>query len=316
MKDTSDHRLIRRIARNPHLSTTTKDAYEKYIRMVSLWFPSTPLLKIMLNPREFYNTLERISTEKNYGDHQKDIICASIMALWKYNDFLKEKHPDAFKQWGEVKEIISAPIRLKYKSNEPTLRQKKGHSTYEEICEVRDSLPRGSHERLLLCIYTMIPPVRSDFNETKIYMKNPTNIDENNYIVLGDRPRLVLQTYKTKKKYGRIEQDLPEELVREISESLVLRPRDLLFISPASKIMNKKNFNHWANSTLKRVMSNQYITLTMFRHVYITRSDLKLHEKSGLEQEKVAKTMGHGIDMQRGYSWHVWNKGNETLPLY
>ena len=53
---------------------------------------------------------------------------------------------------------------------------------------------------------------------------------------------------------------------------------------------------------------NDNFNLTTFRHIYITRRDLKLEEKSGLERDEIAKIMGHSIATQQNYLWHTYEK--------
>ena len=48
----------------------------------------------------------------------------------------------------------------------------------------------------------------------------------------------------------------------------------------------------------------------MLRNIYVTRRDLKLEEKSGLERAKIAKVMGHSIGTQQNYLWHTYVKEN------
>jgi len=113
----------------------------------------------------------------------------------------------------------------------------------------------------------------------------------------------------TDKKYGRIEIEIPKELYEEIKLSIKINPRKYLFVSSGNNKPYKegKTFNSWANKTLKKVLGKKNFTLSMFRHIYISRRDLKLEEKSGLEQDKLAKIMGHNInDQQKKYSWHTW----------
>ena len=88
-------------------------------------------------------------------------------------------------------------------------------------------------------------------------------------------------------------------------------PRQHLFIStrfqkPYSELKNPEgSFNSWANKTLKSIF-NEDFSLTMLRHIYISRRDLKLEEQSGTERNKIAKQMGHSVEQQGRYLWHSW----------
>ena len=150
----------------------------------------------------------------------------------------------------------------------------------------------GSYERLLLMMYTEIPPLRSDFYQTKIYRTESCSWD-GNYIVLGNQSVLVLQKYKTAKVYKTLRIDLPPILVFEIEASLAKNPRNYLFVSTRTKTpyTRPNSYNRWANRVLKKLFGNENISLSMLRHIYVSRRDLKLEDKSGLEQDK----MGHSL---------------------
>jgi integrase len=159
-------------------------------------------------------------------------------------------------------------------------------------------------------MYTHIPPVRSDYHSTIIYLDTlPDIIPLDNYIYISHSEcYLSLEKYKTSKTYGKIIIDLPPLLVNEIKRSLELLPRTYLFISEfTGKPFDLPNsFNIWANRTLKKILNNSKFTLTMFRHIYISRDDLHLETLSGLQQDEIAKLMGHSIEQQRKYLWHTW----------
>ena len=67
----------------------------------------------------------------------------------------------------------------------------------------------------------------------------------------------------------------------------------------------------WANRVLKDLFNKDF-TLTMLRHIYITRRDLKLEEKSGTEREKIAKMMGHSVEQQGRYLWHRMHRDGDV----
>ena len=43
------------------------------------------------------------------------------------------------------------------------------------------------------------------------------------------------------------------------------------------------------------------LDITLFRHVWLTREDLDLKNKTGLELEELAMKMGHSISQQKKY---------------
>ncbi|GIS52796.1 MAG: hypothetical protein Ct9H90mP28_5120 [Paracoccaceae bacterium] len=128
-------------------------------------------------------------------------------------------------------------------------------------------------------------------------------------ILAKNKGEIVLNDYKTAKTYGQIRIQLTEELLRQINLSLDKEPRSYLFQSerfkkPYIELKDPSgSFNSWANKTLKKLFNEEF-TLTMLRHIYITRRDLKLEQMSGTERDKIAKIMGHGVAQQQRYMWH------------
>ena len=223
-----------------------------------------------------------------------------------HNQELRENEKDLFFRWKEEFKIIKDPIDKMYLSNEPNDKQKKAFVSYDELLKIREKLPEGSFQRLLLYMYTSIPPVRSDYYKTKIYKKKPSSdVSETNYIVMVTKPYLVLNKYKTAKTYKTIIIDIPDDLKKEIEKSLEKYPRDYLFVSTQNNLpyKNENTFNKWANRSLKSILNKDGFSLTMLRHIFVSRPDLKLNEKTGLEQQKIASKMGHNVSTQKKYMW-------------
>ena len=162
-------------------------------------------------------------------------------------------------------------------------------------------------------MYTMIPPVRSDYYKIAIYKtENEVTDDIDNYLIMNSKPFIVLRKYKTSKTYKAIKIDLPKDLIKQIKSSLNKNPRDFLFTSPRNnKPYISNTFNRWVNRTFKKLTGKENISISTLRHIYITRRDLKLEEKSGLERNKIAKIMGHSVGTQQNYLWHTYEKKNK-----
>lgn len=312
-------RLVRGINETAFLRETTKEQYRKALeKAVDVYGKSSgsSYAAIMSDPAGFADKVLDHARRSGRGSHWVDGLMAAVMALWNYNQDLREKHAELFLEWQEQKRRTFAPIALKYKSNEPTEKQKEAYVSYERLVEIRDALEPGSDARLLLFMYTEIPPVRSDYYCTRIYATPPRDGDDcGNYLVLpptarGGPARLVLQEYKTSKRYNKIVTDLPPAVVAELRASLARQPRDHVFVSRRTGVgfRQRHAFNVWANALLREVTGNPNITLTMLRHVFVSRRDLALHTLSGVEQDRIARAMGHSVGMQRGYSWHAWER--------
>ena len=82
---------------------------------------------------------------------------------------------------------------------------------FEELEKLRDSFEKGSDIRLLISLYTMMPPVRSDYYKVKIYKDEKlVPKDDTNFIVLNSKPYIALRKYKTSKTYNTIKINIPK----------------------------------------------------------------------------------------------------------
>lgn len=311
-----DDEYIKIIEGTRYLNENTKKMYIKKIKVIiEEIMPNNRIKNVLENP-EYFDERLKIYCESQKGrinekisDHTIESYYKPIIAIFNYDQELKERNIGLLKEWKKIQEKSKMIIDKKYKSNEPSLRQINSYIDYDMIIDKRNLLNEGSYERLLLMMYTEIPPLRCDYYKIRILKKIPDILNENeNLLIMSESQSIIILTkYKTSKKYGTLFINIPDSLINEIKSSLSKFPRDFLFVSKSGKPYNNENtFNHWANKTLKIILGNNNISLTTLRHIYISRRDLKLEDKSGLEQEIIAKQMGHSIEQQRKYLWHTW----------
>ena len=258
---------------------------------------------------EYVNKTEGRLDKTKLSIHAKDSYVSAIGAIFRHTPGMIQKEHVLYQKWIDLHKEVREPISQKYKTNKPTERQEKAYISFEELIKIRNKLKQGSYVRLIISLYTMIPPVRSDYHKVKIYKDVKQIPDDNsNYLVLNKKPYIGLRKYKTSKTYKTIQIDIPNELQKEIEASLKMYPREYLFVQKNGTSFDKPNtFNKWANRLLKTNI-NENFSLTTFRHIYITRRDLKLEEKSGIERDEVARIMGHSIATQQNYLWHTYEK--------
>jgi hypothetical protein len=114
---------------------------------------------------------------------------------------------------------------------------------------------------IILALFTLIPPRRSkDYVDFKI--KN-INKDTDNYIEKG---KLIFNSYKTAKTYGRQEVVMPKELTTILNKWIKTNPTDyLLFdtnMNPLSAVKLNQRFN--------RIFDGKKIAVNALRHSYLT----------------------------------------------
>jgi integrase len=303
-----NNELLDKMLASKAIKQNTKDIYKAKLDVVTTEiFPNHTLMYILMHPKEFEKRLRHWGMIHNMGDHGINGYFSAVMSLFHHNQDFRDKHWEIFKEWEDIHRQIRRPIEEHYLSNEPTPRQAAAYMPFDEVKRVMERMEEGTAEKLLLAMYVYIPPLRSDYASTKIYHVRPKNkpADEN-YIILDENPQVVVQMHKTDDKYKEIVNAIPPQLEREIRASLKKSPREYLFVSTRSgksystMKSGDRAWNAWANSVLRKHLNDQF-TLTMFRHIWLTRSDLDLCNKTGTELNELAERMGHSVSQQRKY---------------
>jgi hypothetical protein len=294
-------KLLNLFNANTNLSTTSKTQYSLKISQWLSYLPSQPprtLNTLIRFPKQSYQCLQLTSSIKHTPQNHHIYISAVVGFI---NHILKDE--ELLKSWKEIERTNSAPIIEHYEDNKPTELQKEKVISFQDIQNIRQALPKGSTERLLLSFYTLIEPIRADYFATEILTSLSQTPTEENYIIFTPtQAKIVVQDFKTKAKYEKIENQLPPELYEELKLSLQKQPRKYLFTTPENPSMpfTRKLFSNWACRTISRILK-QPMTLTALRHLYITN---KIQSKTPTsELKEIAKKMGHSRDMQRIYEW-------------
>jgi hypothetical protein len=186
--------------------------------------------------------------------------------------------------------------------------------TVDQLAAARDALPSGSIERLLLGMYTLVPPARADYNACRIYPSSAAAAgDQGNHVVLPRDARqpasIVLTEYKTQRNYGRVTTEVPPELRREMEASLSAWPRAYLFSQKNGEAFTPSAFSTWANRALRRVFGRP-VTLTILRHAFVSALDFNRLTYGQLRA--VSRAMMHSLDTQKRYHWVAMDGDHEA----
>lgn len=283
---------------NANLSSTSKRVYLERLKVLMQQHTSD-LYTIVTEPTKYiewiHKTYESDQTRKSY--------LSGVLALFRHNPGLKDQEKQAYLAWYEAFQKVHERIEDRYKRNEPTEKQKAGYVPYDQVVAARDTLKKGSDERLLFSMYTYLPPLRCDFNRVRIFKGHVPDGDaekEPNYIVLANKDAtLYLNEYKTKNKAtAPYEKKLPEALVQELKASLDERPRIWLFLDSNGNPFHPKSYTKWANRIFARVLKKR-MTISMIRHAYI--NSLDFNKITVAEKEAIARDMAHTVGTQDRY---------------
>lgn len=224
------------------------------------------------------------------------------------NHLSQEQYSTIRVKWIDINNENEQPIIDRRLENKPTDKQqaKGGHQlTFSQIQEKRDELPTGSSEKLLLSMYTMIPPVRADYFATQIVKGNEVPTQKNYIrIITPDNIECIITDFKTAKTYKQITHKFPPELITEFTLSLEKYPRTYLFTNTKGEPHTRNSFVLWTRRCLTRIFETDF-TLVFFRHAFI--SDFIANQigpdTTDAEIKMVSDKMGHSPEMFRGYKW-------------
>ena len=275
------------------LSTVTKRTYLERLKYM-IQQTKVDLYELITHPKKY---LEWIHQHSSSLQTQKSYISA-ILAIFKHTPEMKQSEQAFYYDWYQGFKDVHKKIDHQYKLNEPSEKQKKAFVSFDQIIKKRDELESGSKEKLILSMYTYLPPLRSDFNEVYLYKEKPVKSNYSNYIYFGQTPMLILNEYKTVRKNDVFQKELPNELYQEIEKSLKKEPRDWLFMDRDGKPYKENSYNRWVNRTLKKLF-NKPLTISLIRHSYI--NSLDFNKLTVIEKENIAKDMAHTVNTQDRY---------------
>lgn len=309
---TTDEAFEEAITSSEHLGQKTKDAYIQTIRSLQTLCegmhgePETypPIGWLVCNPKPVIRRI--FKTYANNNTRRRFI--ASMRSLLKLDPEILERYPECDKLWKKSMEILDDIYREQSMSAQLTDKERKNWVSWTKVLEKEKQLAEheyGSFDHLLLAMYCLIEPLRQNFGHVRIFIRDvPKEVEESadtNYMIMLGRHQasLVLNDYKTSKKYGTFKRDLPENLVRVIEHSLTDFPRKYLFVDYDGNPYAKQNsFQKFSNRTLLRIFGVA-VTVSLLRHSYISNIDFNEELPSALFQK--AKNMGHSIGMQQQY---------------
>lgn len=284
------------------LSDDTKRIYLKKLNTIKNdFFTKEPTINwIINNHKKFKQALLNFGERhpklsKSYLSDYSIPIISTIIAFRK----IQEHDPTILNTWRDLKNEIYSNNNVL--NNQPNEKQESANISFKDIEKIRDELEDGSDEKLLLSLYTYIPPLRGgDFKKVRIYKTEPKN-DEGNYIVLNKNV-LILNDYKTDKHYGTNKIELNDKLMKQIKISLDKKPRQYLFIKKDGNLYDGNSWNVVAIRILKKLIHPNF-TFNMLRHIYISQKELNINEKTLKERGEIARKMGHSVNTQLKYYW-------------
>jgi hypothetical protein len=264
-----------------------------------------PIMEIIMNPSVYIKKLDEWYPKNT----SRKAYLSFILSIFRYNPDLLCDNRKVYETWSEEFNETHKKVIDRYETNKPSDRQTEGYVPYDEIIQKRDSLEKGSIERLLLGFYTHLYPMRCDYGKVRIY-KNRLSSEkerEQNYVLIKEKEEkaiLHLGQYKTSKTYGKHEIEIPDELFKDLEESLKKEEREWLFVDSRGNPQSRNTFCSWTLRVLKELF-NKPLTVSIIRHSFINQ--LNMSQLSIKEKKEIAQKMGHSIQTQDVYRL-IFNK--------
>lgn len=293
---------------NTSLAESSRILFSKKLKQFISFIPNNVTIDYIIDNPEATSKLLYNESSITQTAANRHMFFSAVVAYLKHTDQGRSRSELIKKQWESIQKNNWEERRQQSINNEPSQNQitVAESVSWQDIIKKRDELKHGI-ERLLLSMYTYVPPVRADYFDVRI---NPPKSDidntKDNFIILDkihpEKSVLVIRDFKTSKKYKEIKHILPLPLYQEIQLSLTEKPRDYLFSMPTNvtRPYDRGSFSKWANKVLQSLFDVP-ITLTSLRHLFI--STLDFNNTRATELEKIGNSMGHSIAMQKGYQW-------------
>lgn len=227
-------------------------------------------------------------------DKKKSTIRTNVWCVMQYH---KLNTPDLdLTRFKEVYKNLTIELNEKHMKQ---TKEGKEHKSLEwpKVLEAVEKINADEHIsdeiKLLVALYTEIPPVRNDYMSLRICRRSPRE-DVGNYIVLNDTVgKIIINEHKTAKEYGALKIKLPARL----------RARMLAYIKENDSQTHLFNvsgpsISRWLGDAFFK-HSGQRVTINTLRHSYI--SEFRKGDKTLLEKRDLARAMGHGLGLQELY---------------
>ena len=294
---------------NTSLAPSSRSLFSKKLKQFATFMPDgkQTIQFVVDNPEKAAKAL-KAQTAIAQTEANRHLFYSAVVAYLKHTDDGKRRSEPLKQRWETLQKENWEVRRQQSLDNEPLQAQQTVANTltWQDVVKRREELPRGSIERLLLSLYTHLPPVRADYYAVKINPNPiPATMTKTNYIIVGPTAAtstMVLRDFKTSGKYKEIKSALPQGLYDDIQASLKEATRRYLFTMPTdpTRPYDRGAFSKWANKVLTATFQVP-MTLTTLRHLYV--STLDFNKTKASELERIGNSMGHSIAMQKGYQW-------------
>lgn len=264
----------------------------------------------LLHPKETYDT---ISKKYSGSATTRKGMLTAVMALYAHSPAYAKRHEKEHREWSLLHRM-QAGIEAKERNNNTiTVKQREEMTSISDLQKAASKIEKAGLENetqsmahLLLLFMTEVPPKRLDLGELAVYKTKPASYD-GNYVIVPTKGqcKLVLQQYKTFKRYGVITDVLPAKLASALRASLKAFPREHVFGR-----MNPDQYGYFIRKVTKAYAGKES-GINDIRHAYISERCVA-SKVTITELQAIARSMGHNTDMQSKYQLVVRGGGTSS----
>ena len=317
MKDIAEH--LKR--EKPNLSPNSLKVYtlnlQKIFKGIDLDNEDITVKNIAKKKEEIYKFLVAYpdNTARNY-----------MNALIMFIKTLDGKNDKLLEDLGERRDKLHTTYKNKVANHEKSDKQKENWLEWEDIQQVFKDLQNQVkalrlkvknkqktlspaekmifQDYLLLGLFVLQPPTRNDYAEMKVLTRkeynamNETEKEASNYYIKDTKGKssFIYNEYKTKKKYGKKERTVPQDLERIINAWLKINDTGYLLITRSGTPLTANGITKHLTRIFKKEVGKN-ISSSMLRHIYLSS---KYGEEVKSKKED-AEGMMHSVDQQQDY---------------
>ena len=210
---------------------------------------------------------------------------------------------DALAAYKSKMDAANKQVAEQMETQEMTEREKAIFVEWPAILEAREKARQSAsclttwQDYIILCLYTMIPPLRLDWSPVRV-VETETDGSGNTLLVSKKSMTFILKEYKTARKYGEQRITLPKPLEREIRNWLTLNPSGWLLVDANGDPLSEKGLQKRITDIMTR-LTGKAAGVNIFRHSFVSYQ--RRGEKPLAEQKKLASGMLHSVAMSQLY---------------
>lgn len=291
------------------LSDSTIKIYEGNLNSIAKAINVSRDAKELWIQKNTKQIMDYIKTKSN--NHTQKNLYSAIIAIGK-----RKKLPDkVLKPFEDEMYGSAVEIEQQYETNEMSDRQKENWISSSELAKKINELKSdlsptidsyAKYKKLMIYLILLIHskyPLRNDLHLAKIYhdkdfVSTKASADYN-YIIIGNKPRIILNVYKTAKDYGskiiELDKECNDELLKYYDEITAFSSNNFFLVKKEEdEHIGRTQFIAWFQSAFP----GKKIGSTMIRQMAVSEL-YKVEPEQFKKEQQLASVMGHSMATQK-----------------